>query len=135
MILPFRFFFMMMTPKSSFTARRLGWAIYFNGYHKKETKRERKAQRNILMKTLGTSKNHAGCIGPIHSSNAWQRTGKKKIVFNGTKNTGFKTCHDELTYIKARNCHEGRAMSKAVLSKHKHIVWGFTEGIQEDLLL
>lgn len=47
---------------------------------------------------------------------------KKKIVFNGTKNTGFKTCHDELTYIKARNCHEGRAMSKAVLSKHKHIV-------------
>lgn len=68
----------MMTPKSSFTARRLGWAIYFNGYHKKETKRERKAQRNILMKTLGTSKNHAGCIGPIHSSNAWQRTGKKK---------------------------------------------------------
>lgn len=60
---------------------------------------------------------------------------KKKNVFNGTKNTGFKTCHDELTYIKARNCHEGRAMSKAVLSKHKHIVWGFTEGIQEDLLL
>lgn len=48
--------------------QQIWWVIYINDYHNKVTNREGKNQRKILMKTLGTSKNHSGWIDLIHSS-------------------------------------------------------------------
>lgn len=60
-------FFIKIISKSSLTTNRYG-DLFFNDYPNKKAIRDGKGQIKILMKTLGTSKNHSGYIDLTHSS-------------------------------------------------------------------